>query len=60
METFLFIAAFLLLLIDVISIIVGIEKLMSKRRKQAMMPIATEMGFSEVSTDGLNIKVLSA
>jgi len=56
METFLMTAAFVVLVIVLISALVMAEKLLSKRRRQSMIPLAKEMGFSEISPDGFNIK----
>lgn len=56
METFLFTAAFVALLVVVISVIVMIEKFNSKRRKQSIIPLAQEMGFTEINPEDFNIK----
>jgi len=56
METFIATAAFVLILIVVISTLVMAEKLIRKRRKQGIMPLATAMGFTEISAEDINIK----
>ncbi|NWF37135.1 hypothetical protein [Mariprofundus sp. KV] len=56
METFLITAAFVALLIMVISVLVMIETFTSKRRRQSIIPLARAMGFSEVSPEGFDIK----
>lgn len=56
METFIATAAFVLILIAVISALVMAEKFINTRRKQAIIPQAKAMGFTEISAEDTSLK----
>ena len=56
METLMLTAAFVLILVVVISAFVMAEKFIGKRRRQGIIPLAMRMGFRETSAGDFNIK----
>jgi hypothetical protein len=56
METVLIIAAFVIVIVVLVFILVQIEKFWSKRRCKAILPRAVDLGFTKTVAEGFSIK----